>query len=541
VTIRRVARLVTAIALTLVTVTVTTAIDVRPALAAPDGQCTIRQWQKPGNWIDCTKRLHQAASDILNCAIPPTPSSPTSGAAGMLAARPDADTRPGNVGLYSQYGLAGYHVQTYAAGCASTFTDPAASWQNHFADALFTTATMVLGVANYLRTLAYNPTDLWGDLDQKIADTTEDLYGHVYVLLAGLVLIVVGIYLVSQAHKGRLSDTAGHVGWTMLVIIGVAAIGASPLGVLHGVDTLGQDTLATVHAYAGPAPFNAEPCEELDPEWCVDNRDVATRANDEATEAVLYRNWLTAEFGSATSPTAKKYGTVLYDAQTFTWGEAADANREPAQRRLIIDEKARRWKSIAHAIADEDPEAYEHLRGERGSDRIVAGISALTWAVVYSLFDGLASFIILLSFALFRFALPLAPIFGLVGLFLRTSGPLRGLINRAVGALANIAVFGIAGGLYLKFAGWIITTSLNQFAQLVVLALFAVAGLFLLRPHHRVNHLLLGRPSLRGGPAKPGWLHRMVVRNQDSKPAATTADTLDDERPRPETVAPAAA
>ena len=43
-----------------------------------------------------------------------------------------------------------------------------------------------------------------------------------------------------------------------------------------------------------------------------------------ATETMLYRNWLRGALGSADTATAQKYGPVLYDAKSLSWGEAQD-------------------------------------------------------------------------------------------------------------------------------------------------------------------------------------------------------------------------
>ncbi len=55
---------------------------------------------------------------------------------------------------------------------------------------------------------------------------------------------------------------------------------------------------------------------------------------------MLYRNWLRGELGSADSETAKKYGPALYDAKSFTWGEAEDIRKDPKQRQVLIEPEA---------------------------------------------------------------------------------------------------------------------------------------------------------------------------------------------------------
>ena len=96
-----------------------------------------------------------------------------------------------------------------------------------------------------------------------------------------------------------------------------------------------------------------------------DIRPPALRASDTAVDTMLYRNWLSGVLGSSDSVTAQKYGLALYQARTWTWGEADDIRQHPELRAQKIEQKSQQWMKVAEQIRTEDPEAYEYLRASK--------------------------------------------------------------------------------------------------------------------------------------------------------------------------------
>jgi hypothetical protein len=532
--------------------------------AAPQGLCSPAEWQQPGMFVECGNRLREAIGDRAGCVHAPTPSSPTSGLAGWFTTEPDADSRAGVVGLYTVYGVAGYRLDTYDTGCASEITHPQATAQTAVASMMFTAAAGVIGNANGLRTDAYNPTVMWGWADALLVGATDAVYRHIFMTVGGVMLAVAGLWLLSRARAGNLSEAVRVTGWALFALFLATAVVRWPVAAAHGADTVAGTGLRLVHQVLGPAPQNVpdEKCVFDNRAACTDSRTVSERASDTVTEMVLYRNWLRAMLGSADSPTAQTYGPALFDATALSWAEADDIAQHPELRQQILDEKAHRFAAIAEQIKTEDPEAYANLQGLRGEDRIGSALVALLSAVIYAAFDMAASLVILLGFAVFRLAVIAIPLLAAVGVMLPASAGLRRVIHATVAAVVNIVTFGAFGGLYLSFTGLIFRSDLPGPAQVVFVALAGAGCWLLLHPVRRMVHITTGVSKPGGGllwkasaavfdasqPAvgvirrTAGDVWRQATTNQpptesapDGSPTATT-DVVP-VRPRPETTA----
>jgi uncharacterized membrane protein len=159
-------------------------------------------------------------------------------------------------------------------------------------------------------------------------------------------------------------------------------------------------------------------------------------------------------------------------------------------RQEIIDRKANNWNKVAQQIKAEDPEAYEHLKGVKGMDRIGAGFIAILAAIFFALFDIAASLLVLLGFMIFRWAVIAAPVLGTVGLLRPASSGIRRLTNVVVAATFNIVIFGAGSAIYLLAVDLIITTpTIPGWLQVVLILLTGIVGWMLLRPYRRITQL----------------------------------------------------
>jgi hypothetical protein len=239
-----------------------------------------------------------------------------------------------------------------------------------------------------------------------------------------------------------------------------------------------------------------------------------------AVTNLLYRNWLRGELGSADSTTAQKYGFILYDSKSLTWGEAQSIEDDPsgATRQRILAEKQTRWEKVAKQIKSEDPDAYQYLQGNKGMDRVGAGFIAILSAVFFAMFDIVASVLVLLGFLIFRWAVIAAPILGTVGMLRPASAGIRRLANAVVAAIFNIIIFGTGAAIYLFAVDLIMgTATLPAWLQVVLVWLCGIVGWLLLRPYRRITQLGGGRDAA-GQVAAGGW-HRSFFR--DLRQAAT--------------------
>jgi hypothetical protein len=235
---------------------------------------------------------------------------------------------------------------------------------------------------------------------------------------------------------------------------------------------------------------------------------------------MLYRNWLRGELGSATSPTAQKYGSALHDAKSFSWLEQAKILQNPQTRDATIAQKKTQWERIAKQIKNEDPEAYQYLQGTKGMDRIGAGFIAILSALFFSMFDITASILVLLGFLIFRWAVIAAPILGTIGMLRPASAGLRRLLNAVIAAIFNIIIFGAGAAIYLFAVDLIMTTAtLPGWLQVTLVWLCGVVGWLLLRPYRRITQL--GGKDSAGQIATAGTWHSRFFR--DLRQAATLA------------------
>jgi hypothetical protein len=514
-------RLVALVLTSLVVAVATVSFPAYPAVAAPASPlaaqpaalCSVEEWR--ADFKGCVDRLTEVSGERAQCLTAPTPNAPDSGMAGWFAGRPEASTRPGAAGLYSQYGYAGYNFTTYdLGGCASGLVNADQKFETTIANGEFMLATGIIGASNAIRERAWDPGQLWGWADPLVQQATRAVYQQVFSVFGVITLAIVGLYLMWRSRQSDMSAAMTTAGWALLVMVVVTALAAWPTFSAHLADQSLITALGTVHGAVGPPSkaIPADQCRLPNKAACADNRPPAVRASDTATEAFLYRNWLRGTLGSADSVTAQKYGRPLYDAKSFTWDEVERIRTDPDSRDVIIQQKNDQWMKVAEQVKAEDPEAYEYLQGANGMDRIGSGFIALLSAFLYAMFDITAALLVLLGFLLFRWAVIAAPILGTVGLMRPASAGIRRLGNAVVAALFNIVIFGAGAAVYLFAVDLIMgTVSLPGWLQVVLVWLTGVVGWILLRPYRRITQLG-GKDSTQAVTSAGSW-HRRFFRD----------------------------
>lgn len=482
--------LVTAVASIAWAVATPSAASATPVLERAPGACSLEEWQK--DMDDCVQRLAKVGEARANCLNPPQPSTPDSGLAGWFAERPKSSTATSFPGLYSDYGYAGYSYTTYDLdnGCASTLIDPEYKFETTAANGEFMIATAIIGASNALRERAWDPQTLWGWADPLVEQATKAVYEKVFSVFGVITLAIVGLYLIWRSRQAEMGAATTTAGWAILVMVAVTAIAAWPVRSANLADQTLIGTLGVVHDAVGPRPEKPPVGCSLGAAACQDKRPPAVRASDTATKTMLYRNWLRGLLGSADSETAKKYGPALYDARSISWEEAKKLRDNPATRDATLERKKDQWERVAEQIKNEDPEAYEYLKGINGMDRVGSGFIAMLASLMFALFDLTASLLVLLGFLIFRWAVIAAPILGTVGLLRPASAGIKRLGNAVVAAVFNIAIFGTGSAIYLFAVDLIMNTaSLAGWLQVVLVFLCGVVGWVLLRPYTRITQL----------------------------------------------------
>ncbi|GAA3274978.1 MFS transporter [Dactylosporangium vinaceum] len=532
-----------------------------PASASPtayapgDKLCSLEEWQQLGNFDDCAASLKSDIAGKASCLDAPLPDSPDSGMAGWFAQHPTAAESDSIMGRYSRYGYAGYDFNTYDLKCAATVTNPSAEFENTVANGEFVMATSILGASNALRERAWDASYMWGWADPMVDRTTQAIYDRVFTPFGAITLAIVGLYLLWRSRQSDMSNAMTTAGWAIFVMVLMSALAAWPSWSAHLADKTLTSSLGLIHDAVGPPVEQKKsdsPLCQRHPESCVDHRTPALRASDAVTDGLLYQNWLRGTLGSADSPSAAKYGPALYDARSFTWAEIDEirsseaairakneehaAKGEPLEtsnlRAQKIQQKSDRWKEIAERIRIEDPEAYQHLQGTKGMDRVGAGFLAILSALFFALFDITASVLVLLGFLLFRWAVIAAPMLGTIGLLRPANAGLRRLGNAVIAAIFNIIIFGTGSAVYLFAVSQILTAALAPWLQVILIWLTGVVGWLLLRPYRRITQLG-GKDSTRAITSAGGW-HRLFMRDVRAAAALKVVDAGGTKEPAPQ-------
>ncbi|MEU0553055.1 DMT family transporter [Dactylosporangium sp. NPDC006015] len=526
-----------------------------PARAPGDPLCTVQEWRVPGNFENCADRLQVDVQSRISCLDAPTPSAPDSGMAGWFASRPKTGTGLRFAYRYSEYGYAGYDFSTYDLKCASVVRNPSAEFEGTIANGEFLVATSIIGASNALRERAWDPSATWGWADPLVETATKAVYEKVFTAFGAVTLTIVGMYLLWRSRQADLSGAVTTAGWAIFVMVLITGIASWPQLSAGLADKTLIGSLGVIHDAIGPPDESipADKCRNPEPKACIDIRPPAARASDTVVDGLLYRNWLRGTLGSADSITAQKYGPALYDAKSFSWDEidrirAAESRAreseeerirlkrpgpaiESNERKILTDQKKKRWMQVAEQIKTEDPEAYEHLQGSNGMDRIGAGFLAILSALFFALFDLTASVLVFLGFLIFRWAVIAAPILGTVGLLRPANAGLRRLGNAVIAAIFNIVIFGTGSAIYLLAVTLILgTSSLAGWLQVLLIWLTGVVGWLLLRPYRRITQLG-GKDSTRAITSAGSW-HRLFLRDVRQAAALKVVDAGGTNEPR---------
>ncbi|MDI1465091.1 MFS transporter [Catellatospora sp. KI3] len=504
--------------------------------------CSLEEWTKRG-LDECISRLQEVSAARAQCLSAPNPAAPDSGLAGWFVSKPTWDTR-GPAGKYARYGYAGYDYTTYDINCVQTVMHPDYKIENTIANGEFMFASGIVGVSNALRERAWDPSEMWGWADPLVEKATQSLYTQVFTVFGVITLAVIGVYLLWRSRQAQMSMALTTVGWAILVMVGVTALASWPVQSARAADGTLVGVLSVVHDAVGPrsAPTTTT-CSDPAPGACDDHRPPAVRAGDTAVEALLYRNWLRGQLGSADSETAKKYGPALLRAKSLSWQEVEQINDTPnadARQQLrdgLIRQKQSDWMKVAEQIRTEDPQAYQYLQGTKGMERIGAGFVAILSAISFAAFDVIASILVLLGFLIIRWAVIAAPALGTVGLLRPASAGLRRLVNSVLAALFNIAIFGTGAAVYLFAVDLIMSTaSLAGWLQVTLVLLCGVVGWILLRPYSRITQLAGGSSgtsllTARPTPAASSQAADRSTSGVSAAPGSTTSSSVPEARP----------
>lgn len=444
-----------------------------------------------------------SADGLFDCKTAPTPRMPTSGLTGYLLGGPPGPGA-GNTSVYAKYGTVP-STSTYDLGCGGSARDPNSSIDNTVSNWLLGTGKTLVAATNALHNLVAPPSFL-ARLDPLVRDGTKSVHDALYTPWIGLSLLLLAIVLLVRSVRGSLHWAVSAVAWALLIMAGAAAVTAYPVQAGQLADSTVTSVVGDVNAHTGGNSPTESPA--------------ASRASL-ITDSVLWHAWLRAELGSDSSAVAQKYGSQLLDSQAYTWDEAATIQRDPGAAKDITKRKQAEFKDVASKISDEDPDAYEHLKGQSG-DREGAAMLALFAALAVTPFMLLADLLVVAALLILRLAVIFFPALAVVGLHGQLAGLIRSTLNTVAAALINAVVFCVGAAINALAVRLILSggNGLPGWFQLLLCALFSYLLWVALKPFRRLTAMVNPHSSPIDGAAKEMRGHRRGVRKLVTRAAS---------------------
>ncbi|WP_166843982.1 hypothetical protein [Isoptericola sp. BMS4] len=473
------------------------------------------------------------------CADAPEPTRPTAGLAGKFFPRPDTATDADpfddlGVPLSDVYGYS-YTWVNYDTGCR-----PGSGVGPDFG----TTAgniglggsTAVVAFTHGLLDLVVVP-DWLSPLDGVLTAATQTVKSGIWSPWFVVAALVVAVSLLWAAGRADVSHVVTSVGWAMVALVATTYVMSYPVSSAQAVDGLIETTVtASASAVGAPTAGTGEvlgPAVPGDPGGTATSADPASEALshlfDGINRQMLYDSWLEGTLGSTTSHVATAYGPDLFRASHLTWDEARTVEDDPEAGAAIIDAKKELWVRTAAAVERADGAAYQQLTGNNG--RWDAAAAAIVGTGFTMPFLAVAAVFIVLSYAVVRVFVPVAPAVGLVALLYTAQG-------WVVTVLKNVGRFVILGPLFWVAAlvNLLIDSAIlsSQLAWLLKITLCLVVMIVLfkiLRPGRTIPGMARLR-RMAGAGARAAVTRRAVRRGVDDATDDDEEEALSDARRR---------
>jgi hypothetical protein len=464
------------------------------------------------------------------CADAPEPTRPAAGLAGKFYPRPTTATsadpfeNPG-VPISDVYGYS-YRWVNYDTGCRPG-SDYGPGFGTTMGNIGLGGSSAVVAFTHGLLGLVVVP-DWLSPLDGVLTGATQTVKSGIWSPWFLVVALLVAISLLWSAGRANVSHVVTSAGWALVALIATTYVLIYPVSPALAVAGLLETTVTAAARAAGAPPAGTG--EVLGPP--VPGGGGGARASDDpAADALnhlfdginrqtLYESWLEGTLGSSTSHVATTYGPDLFRASHLTWDEAETVESDPDAGASIVDAKKDLWVKTAAAVERADGAAYRKLTGNDG--RWDAAATAIVATGFTMPFLAVAAVFIVLSYAVVRVFVPVAPAVGLVALLYAAQG-------WVVTVLKNVGRFIILGPLFWVAAlvNLLIDSAIlgSQLAWLLKITLCLVVMIVLfkiLRPGRTIPGMARLR-RMAGTGAKAVVTRRAVRRGVD--------DAMDDQAP----------
>lgn len=432
-------------------------------LGAPNA-CGVKHWWEYG--------IQPPGADL--CKSSPAAQMPGDGLSGWIDAGPPV-IDPNAASVYDRYGYPP-RWHTYDLGCGGTAKHPSDELDTTVGNWLKGGGTVLVAAADSLHRFVSPPTFL-SKLDPLVQQGTQAIRDALWKPYISLVLLVLGVLIIASARRQNTHHAIEAVTWCVLMLGAATFLFDYPLQASHWADAAATDTVGEVNRHMlGENPDSVDPS--------------SVRASL-LTENVLYRNWLRGELGSPDSGVAQRYGPLLLDSQAYTYTQTRIIQNDPSQAAGIAKRKSDEFNKVAQAVAVEDPNAYNNLKGS-GASRIGAGAITLIAAVLTCLFMFAADVVIIVSLLLERLLIIFAPAILVLGVLVTFKRHVITAFGVAAAALINAIVFSIGAAVNALAVGVLLGSSDGLPMWLNVLLCGALTLILwgFMKPFRRLTHMV---------------------------------------------------
>lgn len=415
-----------------------------------------------------------------DCKAAPVPAMPGRGFSGWVDPGP---ARPTGRGVYDTVEYPP-EWHTYDLGCGGAIRDPTATLDTTVGNWLKGAGTVVVALCNSLHRLVSPPTFLHR-LDPLLAHGSAAVRDALFTPFVGVTLLLVGVGILWSARRRNMPDAVEAAVWALAVLAVATALWQYPVRAGRSVDQAATTVIGAVN-------------DHLDGSTATGRDPSAARA-DLLVDTTLFDQWLQGELGSTHSAAARKYGRPLLLAQTFTYAEARRINRDPGAAQLLTDRKQAEFKRLAATIEREDPDAYNHLKGEAGGRAGAGAVSAVA-ALLVAPFMIVADALVVIALFLIRFIVILFPAVAVIGVHYSMRNLVIGVFERGMASVVNSVAFAVGAGVNaLCVRTLLVRSGLSSWVAILLCGLVTVVLWALFKPFRKLGSMVSPRSATRAG------------------------------------------
>jgi hypothetical protein len=314
-------------------------------------------------------------------------------------------------------------------------------------------------------------------LDGIVRTGTQAVKDALFTPLIGIAFLILAGWLVLRSIKGELHGVF-TTGAAAVVLVGLAAVLVNQSVQMAGYfDQMASDTVGEIYSTMNP-DSGGNPFDPASP-----------RAGA-VTDVVQYQNWLRGELGDPNSEVAKKYGTRLLDATTYSQSEWSAIQADHTKEDAIDKTKETEFRAVADGVKKDYAAAYRVLQGKTG-DRLGAGMFAFFSALCVAPFLAFSDLLLFMGLLMVRVAVVVFPAIAIVAIFPRFRHLATGLVGTVGTGLFNALIFAAASAFDLLSIQQLVgpDAKIPRWFGLVLCALMSVVLWKLLKPRQRFKDM----------------------------------------------------